>query len=663
MAPSKKTASSPKTRSSSSQVSLKKVKGENFYRNAKAVGRLKMLNGGKAVRDKDGKIIQAAAFQKGEDETKPGRVQPDRRWFGNTRVISQTALDHFRTSLASKQHDPYSVLLRRNKLPMALLDDAANPNVRKRSHIVETEPFKDTFGPKAQRKKPTLGVGTFEELSKVSTAAVDEAAAAVEAEEALAIFEPTHADIIEPIYAKGTSRRIYGELYKVIDSSDVILHILDARDPLGTLCESVLEFIRKEKAHKQVVLVINKCDLVPNWVTARYIQHLTPRYPTLAFHASPNHSFGKGSLIQLLRQFSQLHSDKKQISVGFVGYPNVGKSSVINTLKSGKVCTVAPVPGETKVWQYITLTKRIYLIDCPGIVPTSARDSQTSTVLKGVVRVEALATPSEHIPALMARVKPVYLSRTYGVPLPDEADHTTGWEPEKLLDTLARMKGRLLKGGEPDMEAVAKIMLSDWVRGRIPFFVPPPERPDALNEAEAKKAQRAAIEARSKGKKVAAKDEEKKVPGVKQNLGSIMQKNTFVAEDIRPLEIDEEESVAEEEEEQEENDDDDASKGEEGKELTWNDVFKGDGNAEEEVPTIFSKVSDDEDATVSEQDEPSDAESEDQPKKDARMKTNKRKATNFYSSANVKNKNRHKASLMKSLQGGDRDARKRRKKT
>lgn len=82
---------------------------------------------------------------------------------------------------------------------------------------------------------------------------------------------------------------------------------------------------------------------------ARYIQHLTPRYPTIAFHASPNHSFGKGSLIQLLRQFSRLHSDKKQISVGFIGYPNVGKSSVINTLKSGKVCRVAPVPGETKV--------------------------------------------------------------------------------------------------------------------------------------------------------------------------------------------------------------------------------------------------------------------------------------------------------------------------
>jgi nuclear GTP-binding protein len=89
------------------------------------------------------------------------------------------------------------------------------------------------------------------------------------------IIDPqTYADHSEPIFAKGTSRRIYGELYKVIDSSDVILHILDARDPLGTLCQSVLDYIKKEKSHKQVVLVINKCDLVPNWVTVRASGHL-----------------------------------------------------------------------------------------------------------------------------------------------------------------------------------------------------------------------------------------------------------------------------------------------------------------------------------------------------------------------------------------------------
>jgi hypothetical protein len=81
MAPSssKKIASGGAAKSG---MALKRVKGENFYRDAKAAARLKMLSGGKAVRDKDGKIVKAAAFQAGEDETKPGRVQPDRRWFG-----------------------------------------------------------------------------------------------------------------------------------------------------------------------------------------------------------------------------------------------------------------------------------------------------------------------------------------------------------------------------------------------------------------------------------------------------------------------------------------------------------------------------------------------------------------------------------------------------
>ena len=73
------------------------------------------------------------------------------------------------------------------------------------------------------------------------------------------------------IYAKGTSRRTYDELYEVIDSSDVILHmILGARGPIGTMCESMLEYIKKEEAHKQVVPIIKKCDIVPNWATVSY---------------------------------------------------------------------------------------------------------------------------------------------------------------------------------------------------------------------------------------------------------------------------------------------------------------------------------------------------------------------------------------------------------
>ena len=109
--------------------------------------------------------------------------------------------------------------------------------------------------------------------------------------------------------------------------------------------------LKKNARHKHLVFVLNKCDLVPIWVTRRWVTILSKEYPTVAFHASINNPFGKGALINLLRQFSQLHQDKKQISVGFIGYPNVGKSSVINTLKK-KVCKAAPVPGNKNMAIY-----------------------------------------------------------------------------------------------------------------------------------------------------------------------------------------------------------------------------------------------------------------------------------------------------------------------
>lgn len=179
---------------------------------------------------------------------------------------------------------------------------------------------------------------------------------------------------------------------------------------------------------------------------------------------------------------------------------------------------------------------------------------------------EALSTPSEHITELLTRLKPVYVARTYGLTIPAAGS----WTADDFLDALARAKGRLLKGGEPDIEGAAKIVLGDWVRGRIPYFVAPPERPEELNEREAKERARFA---KGKGKESA---EEKRVPGVKQNLGSIMQKNTFVEEDLRPLEGIDLEGESEDGRVQEEDDDevaDDDEDAEEDTPLAWGDVF------------------------------------------------------------------------------------------
>lgn len=193
----------------------------------------------------------------------------------------------------------------------------------------------------------------------------------------------------------------------------------------------------------------------------------------MAFHASITNSFGKGSLIQLLRQFSSLHSDRKQISVGLIGGPNTGKSSIINTLLKKKVCNVAPIPGETKVWQYVSLMKRIYLIDCPGIVPPSSTDSPTDLVLRGVVRVEKVEHPEQYIQPLLNRVKQHHMEKTYEL---------KGWtNSTELLELLARKAGRLLRGGEPDLDGVAKMILNDFMRGKIPWFTPAPKAEGAAD--------------------------------------------------------------------------------------------------------------------------------------------------------------------------------------
>lgn len=152
--------------------------------------------------------------------------------------------------------------------------------------------------------------------------------------------------------------------------------------------------------------------------------------------------------------------------MGLIGYPNTGKSSIINTLRKKKVCTVAPIAGETKVWQYVTLMKRIYLIDSPGIVPPNKDDTDEQLLLRGVVRVENTENPHQYVEAVLRRCQPKHVNRTYEIN--GYADAT------EFCELIARKAGRLLKGGEPDLDGVAKMVINDFLRGKLPWFVPPP---------------------------------------------------------------------------------------------------------------------------------------------------------------------------------------------
>eukprot|EP00527_Entomoneis_sp_CCMP2396_P006564 CAMPEP_0198142496 /NCGR_PEP_ID=MMETSP1443-20131203/5263_1 /TAXON_ID=186043 /ORGANISM="Entomoneis sp., Strain CCMP2396" /LENGTH=626 /DNA_ID=CAMNT_0043805515 /DNA_START=79 /DNA_END=1959 /DNA_ORIENTATION=+ len=522
----RKTNALPKTNTSSKLgQGRRKDKDKGSERSAETIQRLKMYANGKAIRDRGGNIV-AGTFMMGDRagdrviDASSGRIQPDRRWFGNTRVVGSNELDTFRQEMTTSVADPYSVVLKRKKVPMGLLHEAAEYTAgNKKAALLEQEPFERAFGKKSLRKKVKLDqlfvgrtvhgvknkikadVFTGEGQASVVERPDDEKDASagyaalmstakkshdtyqeINSQEGIVPWgrdtniEKTEGEGIDwrherkaDLFLKGQSKRIWGEFFKVVDCSDVVLHVIDARNVPGTRCTMIEKHIRDNASHKHLVFVLNKIDLVPSWVAKRWMGELAAVRPTIAFHASMTHAFGKGALISLLRQFGKLHEDKKEISVGVIGYPNVGKSSVINTLISKKSCNVAPIPGETKIWQYVSLFKRISLIDCPGVVVDTAGDTEEDAVLKGVVRAERLETPEDYIDGILKTVKPEYIAAQYKL---EKGSWSTSLE---LMELISRRCGRLLKGGEPCLRTAAIMLINDYQRGRLPHYVAPKE--------------------------------------------------------------------------------------------------------------------------------------------------------------------------------------------
>uniref|UniRef100_A0A8C7MBW1 Nucleolar GTP-binding protein 2 n=1 Tax=Oncorhynchus kisutch TaxID=8019 RepID=A0A8C7MBW1_ONCKI len=507
----------------------------NSMRDRATVRRLNMYRQKQRCNNR-GQVIKRLSYQSTVADGTQARVEPNIKWFANTRVIKQSSLQKFQDEMGAVKKDPYRVVMKQSRLPMSLLHDRVKAHNSK-VHILDTEGFETTFGPKAQRKRPNLMVGDMKDLAEQAEVSVQTYSTEKD-RDLVTEDDGVREEARGEIFKKGQSKRIWGDSTRYsIYSSDVIIQVLDARDPMGTRSQSIETYMRKEKPWKHLIFVLNKCDLIPTWVTKRWVAVLSAEYPTLAFHASLTNSFGKGSLIQLLRQFGKLHTDKKQISVGFIGYPNVGKSSVINTLRSKKVCNVAPLAGETKVWQYITLMRRIFLIDCPGVVYPS-EDSESDIVLKGVVQVEKIRNPEEHIPAVLERAKPEYIQKTYRIP--------TWRSPEDFLEKLPMRMGKLLKGGEPDLPCVSKMVLNDWQRGRIPFFVKPPgcEGEHEVREGATEEQSEEVVAAVSAEQEAQQQQKHKHEPvqkilsNVRQNFGKINVAPEFNDEDLAPVQTD-----------------------------------------------------------------------------------------------------------------------------
>ncbi|KAL1938053.1 hypothetical protein VTO73DRAFT_12064 [Trametes versicolor] len=265
-------------------------------------------------------------------------------------------------------------------------------------------------------------------------------------------------------------------LHKVIDESDIVILVLDARDPEGCRSRLVEEEVRRRESEgKKLVFVLNKIDLIPRenaqaWL--RYLRHSTPTLPFKSANQSQRTNLSSSTAPGLMRLLKAYKPSAQSITVGVVGYPNVGKSSLINSLKRSKACAVAAQPGFTKELQTVQLERGLKVIDSPGVVfddddfDDGKGSKKTNILLRNVVKVEDVDDPMVIVEEILSRTDLAMIKKLYNI---------EGFtSPLEFLTMLALTTGRLLKGGTPDILGAARQVLMDWNHQKIPYFSAPP---------------------------------------------------------------------------------------------------------------------------------------------------------------------------------------------
>lgn len=214
---SKKPATSSHSLSIKNRQSSKKTTGSvngAKIRSQSTVKRLQMYRGGKPKRDPSGRVIQTALFQERLPSGTQARVAPNRQWFNNSRVVTQSSLQKFQAALSTTLADPYQVVMKQTQLPVTLLTEKGK---QKRVHILDVESYETTFGPKAQRKRPS-NVPGGDDLEALM-AHVDQKQGEYDQEKDLDLMrehDGVKQEAINPLFKAGQSKRIWNELYKVL---------------------------------------------------------------------------------------------------------------------------------------------------------------------------------------------------------------------------------------------------------------------------------------------------------------------------------------------------------------------------------------------------------------------------------------------------------------
>lgn len=303
----------------------------------------------------------------------------------------------------------------------------------------------------------------------------------------LALFQESFNVTLTP-YEKNLE--MWRQLWRVIEKSQLVVQILDARNPLLFYCEDLIKYVKESSLNhgsKKTMVLINKADFLTSqqrkaWYDyfqtlsndARYVFYSATQQEDMDSNSDPTNIVTKEGLLEI---FESYRLDSSEVfMIGLIGYPNVGKSSTINSLLSCKRVSVSSTPGKTKHFQTIFLTKNLCLCDCPGLVLPNFASSKSELVVNGILPIDELKDYIGPCQLVAERIPIHVLEHTYGIVLSTRKAHTShSLSASELLSTYASYRGFSTSGfGNPDESRASRHILKDYVQGKLLYCHPPP---------------------------------------------------------------------------------------------------------------------------------------------------------------------------------------------
>ncbi|KAI8952745.1 hypothetical protein F4801DRAFT_203306 [Xylaria longipes] len=338
---------------------------------------------------------------------------------------------------------------------------------------------------------------------------------------------------------------VWRQLWRVIERSDLVVQIVDARNPLMFRSEDLENYVKDVDPSKKNLLLVNKADMMTTtqrkaWskyfkekrIAYRFFSASLAKELNEARELEPEEPLHGESSNPKTRQRYQSDDDEeiseeeaseeetneedetssaplpdiaeddtriltveeledifvqqardpddpdKQLEIGLVGYPNVGKSSTINALIGAKKVSVSATPGKTKHFQTIRLSDKVTLCDCPGLVFPNFATNKADLVCNGVLPIDQLREFTGPAALITHRIPQPFLEAIYGIHIktrPREEGGTGIPTASELLAAYAKARGFKTQGvGQPDESRAARVVLKDYVSGKLLYVEPPP---------------------------------------------------------------------------------------------------------------------------------------------------------------------------------------------